>query len=152
MDYRTNLSIGVILLSGAVFIHSLKSASASLPVGMQHGQFPYEHFTECDLPGASAHSTNTYCSFSVPSINTNYTLMTVPSDRIFVVTHAMTYNSDCNFTSGGFPLVSQYLIDNSYSGLGGNGHLVVPAGATLDIYVRNATYCPFYIEGYYAHL
>ena len=151
MNHHTNLSIAAILLSGAVLIHSVQSAVASMPVGMQHGQFPYEHFTECDLPGGTSHATKAYCTFNVPAINTSYTLLTVPSDRIFVVTHALSDNSDCNFTSGGTPLLSQCFIDNSYTGLGGNGHIVIPAGATLDVYLL-IIYCPFYIEGYYAHL
>jgi len=38
MDYRNNLSLGFTLLCGAVLAHSLKSADASMPVGMQHGR------------------------------------------------------------------------------------------------------------------
>ena len=152
MDYRFNISVAAIILSSAFLINSLQTATASMPVGMQHGQFPYEHFTECDLPTAVAHSTNLYCSLNLSSINTGYTLFTVPSDRIFIVTQAKTTNSDCNFTSGGFPLIAQHFIDDDRSGLSGNGHIVLPAGASLEVYMRNASYCPFFLEGYYAHL
>ena len=150
MDYRTPLSLGFMLLCGAVLVHSFQSANASMPVGMQHGQFPYEHFTDCDLPGATVHSSYSYCNFSVQQ-NSFHTLLTVPSDRIFIVTQAQT-DSSCNFTTGGIPLISNYFIGYGDPGFGGNGHVVIPAGATLDVYLRSSNYCPFYIEGYYAHL
>ena len=87
MDHRNILATGFLLLCGAVFAQSLKSANASMPVGMQHGQFPYEHFTECDLPGAVPTSGLNYCT-SYTYSSAPYALLTVPSDRIFVVTGA----------------------------------------------------------------
>ena len=150
MNNRTILSLAALVLSCAVLLHSLGSATASMPVGMQHGQFPFEHFTECDLPGATVHATKSYCTFSV-SQNTAHTLLTVPNDRIFVVTKTVT-DSDCNFISAGTPLVAKHFIEYYNSGLSGSSNIVLPAGSTLEVYLRNSTYCPFYIEGYYAHL
>ena len=152
MDYKVILSVAALIFSGSMLVESLRPANASMPVGMQHGQFPFEHFTNCDLPGATVHSSNNYCLYSFTNAFTQ-TLLTVPIDRIFVVTGASVGRSDCNFLSNGVPLINQELLDDSNASplLHGGGHLVIGAGATLEVHLRSA-YCPYYIEGYYAHL
>ena len=155
MDYRNVLATGFLLLCGAVFLHSLKSADASMPVGMQHGQFPFEHFTNCDLPGATVRSDLLGCNYSQTGLKN---LLTVPSDRIFVVTGASTFRGYCSFVSNGVPLIDYRLIieDPSYGNGGsplssGQGHLVLQPGSTLDVNLSSYGSCPFYVEGYYAH-
>ena len=114
-------------------------ANASMPVGMQHGQFPYERFTECDLPGATAMSDISACQYTFTNA-TSHTLLTVPSDRIFVVTGAVNYRGYCNFHSNGKPLIGKLLIYgyDGYSGQSpignGNGHLVLEPGSSLEVY------------------
>ena len=154
MDHRNILATGFLLLCGAVFAQSLKSANASMPVGMQHGQFPYEHFTECDLPGAVPTSGLNYCT-SYTYSSAPYALLTVPSDRIFVVTGASAINGSCTFTSDGAPIISSQLTRANNQPvqsplLSGNGHLTIASGSTLEVVLDG--YCQFYIEGYYAHL
>ena len=154
MDHRTLFGIATVLLSGAIFLHSLNSATASMPVGMQHGQFPYQHFTECDLSGASPNG-GQGC---VPSTGV-HTLLTVPSDRIFVITGAVSsYSYACFFENDGLPLVSyDFLEGNSNRSkaagplISGNAHYTIDAGSTLDVNI-GTTSCRFYIEGYFAHL
>ena len=160
MDFRNILAAGFLLLCGAVFVQSLSSANASMPVGMQHGQFPYQHFSECDLPNAAIGSSNGNCSYSQTEGSwTAYPLFTVPSDRIFIVTGASTYDESCSFTlaSTGQELVDRYLLKsygNSSSNTpftNGNAHRILSAGETLN-FVSQYSYCQFYLEGYYAHL
>jgi len=152
MDYRNLFGIAAIILSGAVFLHSLKSANASMPVGMQHGQFPYEHFTVCDLPGVNVNSTDD-CYMSTGGI---YTLLTVPTDRIFVVTGGVNrYRTHCWFLNDGDLLYPKALMEEDKIGplTTGNAHIVLPAGSTLQVNIpaNQAGACNFYIEGYYAH-
>jgi hypothetical protein len=152
MDHRTILSTGFLLLCGSIFIHSLKSADASMPVGMQHGQFPYESFTECDISGASVSGSD--CT---PPVGI-HTLLSVPSDRIFVVTGGeASYYSDCWFQKDGTLMYSRELVsrtDSRHSPTGplksGNAHITIAAGTDLQIEV-NSTNCNFYLDGYYAH-
>ena len=152
MDYRNLLGFATVVFSAGYFVRSFQPANASMPVGMQHGQFPYEHFTECDLPGATVSS-----SECTPS-NGTYTLLTVPNDRIFIVTGAATsdYYSRCHFMEDGTILIDRDLISRSSylpvsPMVSGNAHLAMPAGSSLQIQV-NDNGCDFYIEGYYAHL
>ena len=81
MDHRNLFGIGFILLSTGYVLRSLQPANASMPVGMQHGQFPYQHYTECTLPGATPYSNYEACSFTY-SAPATHNLLTVPNDRI----------------------------------------------------------------------
>ena len=152
MDHRTLFGLAAVLLSTSILINSLQSANAVMPVGMQHGQFPYEHFTECDLPGANVSTSD--CS---PATGGIQTLLSVPSDRIFIVTGAVTSDTNhCWFLNDGIPIYSRNFIEKSKNGplLNGNANIVIPAGSELqvNIYQNYASSCDFFIEGYYAHL
>ena len=156
MDYRNTLACGFVILSISVLLHT---ANASLPVGMQHGQFPYETFSECDVAGATVSWSR--CSLPSQLSTSTVSLLTVPSDRIFVVTGAAVhYQGDCSFQVNGTPIVSSraFLNSGGYSNarqspfLSGAAHYVISAGETLDVYFYDAPGCQFYLEGYYAHL
>ena len=114
-----------------------------MPVGMQHGQFPYEHFTECDLSGANVSSNS--CS---PTTGGIQTLLSVPSDRIFIVTGAVvgSYNQ-CWFLNDGTPIYANTLLEQSQNGplVNGTAHIVIPAGTDLqiNIYQNYASSCRF---------
>lgn len=154
MDYRNLLSIGFVILASSLFIDSLQTAKANLPVGMQHGQFPFEHFTECDLPNASGSGGNG-CSMSTGV----HTIFTVPSDRVFIITGAVSTPSyACYFQNNGQALLSYQFLEGSENRskstsplVMGNAHFKIDAGTNLEIYAATSG-CRFYIEGYYAHL
>ena len=80
----------------------------------------------------------------------------IGSKKIFVVTGGAVYNSNCTFLSDGVPLIAADLMRgySNYAGMSpignGNAHRVLAPGSTLDVYV-GSSYCPFYVEGYYAH-
>ena len=152
MDYRNLLGFAAIILSGAVVVHSLNSADASMPVGMQHGQFPYEHFTLCDVPGVTVNSEGD-CYTTTGGV---HTLLTVPNDRVFIVTGGVIrYRTQCWFLNNGDLLYPKELLEEDKTGpiTSGTAHIVLPAASTLEIHIdnNNASSCRFYIEGYYAH-
>ena len=145
MDYRTILATGFLLLCGSVFVHSLKSANASMPVGMQHGQFPYENFSTTDgtlpnLPNGSTHD-----------------ILTVPNDRLFILTNLIT-NQNCDlYVDGNKKLINLiHRIDHSSvyhpsSFHLGNVHLIINSGETLSLVSTNNNCYTYHLEGYYAH-
>ena len=144
MDYQTILAGGFFLLSASVFLHSFKSANASMPVGMQHGQFPYENFSTTDG--------------SLPTIPNQvpYDVLTVPSDRLFILTNLVTSSYCQLYVDGSYKRHNSLyqLGNNSTSFHTGNAHLVINPGETIQIYnYSGSNTCQVYhLEGYYAHL
>ena len=153
MTPQTICSTGFFVLCCAALVHSLHAANASLPVGMQHGQFPYESFTPCSITGATVQ----YGTCQIPNsfTNSSVNLITVPSDRMFVLTAVTTYSSFCYVEVNGIP------IDNALTNFRntwttplkeGTAHFAVAPNASIDLVVSSpASSCTFYVEGYYAH-
>jgi hypothetical protein len=144
MDYRTILACVFFPLCASVFIHTVQSANASMPVGMQHGQFPYENFSTTDG--------------SIPTVPNQVPLdiLTVPSDRLFILTNLLT-SSYCElYVDGSYKRHSSLYQNgnNSSSFLDGNAHLVINPGETIQIYNNSGsnTCRVYHLEGYYAHL
>ena len=139
MVHRNLLGISAVMLSSAVLIHSLKSADASMPVGMQHGQFPYVSFSHHDG--------------TIPYVNNStQNVLTVPSDRIFIVTGMVDSSNSCNlYVDGSIIRGGNSIFYETNMFTTGNAHLVIPAGSTLQIHSNG--YCLVrHLEGYYAHL
>ena len=140
------------------FVRSFDEANASMPVGMQHGQFPYENYTECDLLGATTQTYGTgvtvACRYGVSGQWSNHTLFTVPSDRNFIVTGFSTASSNCFPHSNGEAFIGQVLFATSDSTPfnSGTAHFVLSPNQVVEIAKWSDSDCAFYLEGYYAHL
>jgi hypothetical protein len=153
MDYRNLIGLAAIICACGYFILSLQPAIASMPVGMQHGQFPFEHFTDCDIVGAGA---STYDGCTPPT--GVHSLLTTPSDRVFIITGAVTaYSYACYLEINGQPISTYAFFEGSQNRsnasspfIFGNAHYQVPAGTSLDINISTSS-CRYYVEGYYAH-
>ena len=142
MDYRNLFGIGFILLSVGYVIRSLQPANASMPVGMQHGQFPYESLSTTDG--------------SIPTVPNQVPLdvITVPSDRLFILT-AFKSSSYCRLYVDGTLKRESFFYSGSTSHLVvDNAHVVLQPGEVLQVYNVSSSYsCIIYhLEGYYAHL
>ena len=128
MDHRNILATGFLLLCGAVFVHSLKSANASMPVGMQHGQFPYESLSTTDG--------------SIPTVPNQVPLdvITVPSDRLFILT-AFKSSSYCRLYVDGTLKRESFFYSGSTSHLVvDNAHVVLQPGEVLQVYNVSSSY------------
>ena len=134
MDYRTILATGFLLLCGAVFVHSLKSANA-FPQGpnVSTGTNPIENFYG----------------------NSNSANITVTND--FIITTLMSTSSSCVLlldgnsvyqASGGYNLF-HYRWDQAANSpfTTGNARLKIEAGSTLSF----SSCGQYYLEGYYTH-
>ena len=157
MDYRNILATGFLLLCGGYFYRSLQPAIASMPVGMQHGQYPFEKFTDCDVPGASPYTSSGitfYCEYGQYATWTTIGLFTVPTDRNFIITGFAAYDTDCFITRNGIALVGNHITQDSNSSplTAGNAHFLLAPGDTVEIAKWSNDRCDFYLEGYYAHL
>lgn len=141
IDWKHLMGIAMIITASGFFARSIQPAQANMPVGMQWGEFPYENFSYMDgtLPAISNGST--------------HDLLTIPNDRIFIVT-AMTSSYSCylyvdgNMLRGGNDLF-KYNYPTIFTT--GNAHLVVPAGSTLQVVANGSTCTVTHFEGYYAH-
>ena len=153
MDYRNLLGISAIIASTALLIQVLRPANASLPVGMQHGQFPYENKTNCDIVGAI--QMGGYCQLNSSLSGTVANLISVPTDRMFVITGVTTYSSFCFVEVDGVP-IDKNLTNFRNTWMTpfkqGTVHFAVDPGASVDLNIYStASNCSFYLEGYYAH-
>ena len=145
MLWKNLLSVSVLVLAVGITYRLIVPASASMPVGMQHGQFPYENFSNCDQ---GSFGSSYYCS--VIASGSTETLLTVPSDRAFILTGVQYDN--CRILVDNIPILSGAMGYYYYNSpfVSGNGHRVIPAGSTLQVYASST--CEYYVEGYYAHL
>lgn len=126
MDHRNLYGVAAILLSGAIFVHSLTSANAlpTYPTGTSYNEFPYESI-QCDG-----------CVSSTP-------FLTVPSDKYFILTSASEHpNYVCSIYVDGQDVNYNKLFGGFLSG---DARLVVPSNSTISTASYNC-----YIEGYYA--
>ena len=146
-----------IIFAAGYFVRSFDVANASMPVGMQHGQFPYEQYTECDLTGAvpqvySAGVTEA-CRYGTSGQWTNHTLFTVPSDRNFIITGFSTESGSCFPFSNGEALIGRSIVSTSDSTPfnSGTAHFVLSPNQVVEIAKWSDSDCAFYLEGYYAH-
>jgi hypothetical protein len=134
MDYRNILATGFLLLCGAVFVHSLKSANA-FPQGpnVSMGSNPIENF---------------YGNTTNPNI-------AIQND--FVITTVLSNNDNCrlsidsnivnNGTGDSNPLYYRWTYPSNSPFTTGSASLKVGAGSTLSL-----TNCSsYYISGYYTH-
>lgn len=128
MDYRNILAIGFLLLCGGYFFRSLQPANAVLPpypIGTSYNGYPYESI-QCNG-----------CTQSTP-------FLTVPSDKYFILTAAVSsWSTTCTIYVDGQDTMS----GNVFKGFrNGNARLVIPpnSGITTD-----QSDC--YVEGYYAN-
>ena len=124
---------------------ALRPANASMPVGMQWGDFPIQSFSHHDGTAPT------------PGSSMTADLLTVPSDRIFVVTTVIANNYTCQlYVDGSLKRGSENLFhynnEKTNAFIVGNAHLVVPAGSTLQLYGYYGTCYIEHLEGYYAHV
>ena len=146
MDYRNILATGFLLLCGAVFVQSLKSANA-FPQGpnVSMGSNPIESW-----------------SGQIGSDGW-YTLDTFQDD--FIITDfSISGQSYCNFqlhnsqsSTANSAIASGYFYQSSGQGQSSYSHrfasgMKIPAGTTVYMYVnRHSSYCHYNISGYYTH-
>ena len=157
MDYRNLLGTAAIILSGAVFVHSLSSANA-FPQG----------------PNLSLGS-NPVFSFGGTVSNGTSTLFSAPADQIMVVTDLLlSMNSDhCTSdvtlsTSSGSSLAAIDLYSRVINSSHSNNHraaynpatlishtfasgLPIPTNESLEIAENGACNVAYTVSGYYAH-
>ena len=153
MDYRNILALGFLLLCGGYFFRSLQPANATLPpypVGTSYTSIPYENF------------------FGQLSPNQTTNLLTIPSDKVFIITHFHTdsqnrlqdlniledsaiklYGSTQDILHDSY--YSQWRQDKQSSFINGKAKLIIASNTILKIENTSNVYTkPFYIEGYYA--
>ena len=140
-DWKQLMGLSMVIAASGFFVRSFQTAQANTPVGMQWGDFPYENFS--------------YMDGSLPTISDGNThnLLTIPNDRIFIVT-AMTANYPCYlYVDGAMLRGGNNLFSYNYPTIfsTGNAHLVVPAGSTLQIVATGSNCSVSHFEGYYAH-
>jgi len=146
MDYRNILATGFLLLCGAVFVHSLKSANA-FPQGpnVSMGSNPIESWAGV-TPGSStwitidtmqndfiitdifAHTHASDCNVALATQNTNSTTPLLYSGRV-VINHNWAYQLENSFKSG----------------------IKIEAGETLYLYHSCQGGLRYNISGYYTH-
>jgi len=143
MDYRNILATGFLLLCGAVFVHSLKSANA-FPQGpnVSMGSNPYTSFTGSIGGGGTAGGYSTR------------TLLTLSSDEAFIVTRFVANDNkvslqDSNGTiiNGNINRVGGYTI-----AVNTEFHTFISPGNDLKVRAApNGNAMTYYVEGYYTH-
>ena len=108
--------------------------------------FPYEIFSTIDgtIPYLSNGST--------------HQVLTVPSDRIFVLTTLISSGTYCTLQVDGVDKRNKNLFyPGNYNGgranafLNGNAHLVIQAGEVLELKATGSDCDVYHLEGYYAH-
>ena len=134
MKFDKLFGIAAIIFAMGYFMQSLPFAQA-FPQGpnVGLGSNPYESFTG-----------------SIHDSNGNRTLLTVPSDQIFIVTTCVTNTNYINLNENSNTMIDGHSGACSGGALkDGNGHLVISSGSTLDVISTYGTRY-YYIEGYYA--
>ena len=147
MDHRQLFGFAAIILSSAVFIHTLKSANA-LPQGPNvslgsnpiqswagsinnNGWHTIDSFQNDFVITDLSISGNNYCTFILYSSQNNY----YTTSGAIATAHFYQYNG-----SG----------DSFYSEKFVSG-MKIPAGTTLSAYVNRNGYCHYNLSGYHTH-
>jgi len=117
MDYRNLFGIAAIILSGAVFVHSLKSANA-FPQGpnVSMGSNPIESFYGCTISGATIFTNTSNYNFIITDVTTqeplqsNISTLRINGQNVFSSTHSTHFfsgikvlPSDVVTCYGGYP-------------------------------------------------
>ena len=138
MKCRNILVLGCTFLSSQIVLCSPQAdAFPDFPLGVSSTSFPYENFMGTITGGQTV------------------SILTVPSDKIFVFTGgrltnqhidvledgAVVLNGETNLGEPGFTILTT-----------GNLHLSIAQGRTLQLHLDSTTTAnyPYYIEGYYA--
>ena len=146
VDHKKLFGYASVLFGMGFLLRSILTANAYVPVGMQWGDFPYESFSYMDgsLPNG------------IPA-GTLHDLITVPADRIFIVTGMIEESSSsrCHiYVDGsrirGGPNLFRAGYPNMFTN--GNAHLVIPSSSILQIYATSGSCRVQHLEGYYAHI
>ena len=95
MDYRNILATGFLLLCGAVFVQSLKSANA-FPQGpnVSMGSNPIESFFGCTISGATIFTNTSNYNFIITDVTTqkpldsNLSTLRINGQNVFSSTHS----------------------------------------------------------------
>lgn len=138
---KNYFGIAAILFGAGYFVQSLPFAQAypqGPSVGM--GAVPYKSFSG-DIQNA-----------------TTITLLTVPSDQVFIVTTCIATSNYINLKEdstvvleGGSGACSGDVNGNTTSYREGLGHLTIPSGTTLTVTNSHGSYSyAYHVEGYYA--
>ena len=130
--------IASIIFASACLIWSIGQATA-FPQGpnVGVGTVPYESFTG-----------------TIHYNDGNVVLLTVPSDRVFIVTTCMSNNGYFDIKENGTTRVYKdtSFCSSSYatSFTTGNASLVISSNSTLEVGTDSSSTIYYYIEGYYA--
>ena len=141
--WKNLFGLSAVIASVAFFMQSIPAVEAhSGPVGISYGAYPYETFT--GVVDASSD-----------------TLLTVPGDKVFIVTSAITGYSGSSSYAYYVDLLQDgtTVVDGASGAMAattggvlsqGQGHLRFESGS--DVIVSNTTgySIAYYIEGYYA--
>ena len=132
MDHRTILATGFLLLCGAVFVQSLKSANA-FPQGpnVSTGSNPIESFY------GQGRSLTFQQNFIVTTLLSSSTSCSPTIDGTYLFPSGSTHN----------PFYYQWNASGGSSFLSGNAHLKITGGSILDLTSCN----DIYVDGYYTH-
>ena len=148
MDYRNILATGFLLLCGAVFVQSLKSANA-FPQGpnVSMGSNPIESWA-----GEWSSGYHTVGTVSQDFIITDFILSGHSDSCIAILTtNQNSYSSPHSIAAGGYRN-DYYRNGNSYFNGNFKSGIKVPAGTTIYVYVNNSgADCLYNISGYYTH-
>lgn len=147
MDYRSLFGIAAIILSGAVFMHSLNSANA-FPQGpnVSTGSNPIESWA-----GSWDSGYQTVGTVSQDFIITDFILSGTATNCIVTLTsNPSDHSSQYVIATGAF---YNYTYNNGNSQFNGNFNsgIRVPAGTTIHAYANKSGNCLFNITGYYTH-
>ena len=148
MDYRNILATGFLILCGAVFIHSLKSANA-FPQGpnVSMGSNPIESWS-----GEWGNGYHTVDTVSGDFIITDFILSGHgDSCMAILTTNQNSYSSPYSIATGAWKNSSYRTANSQFNGNFKSG-IKVPAGTTLYVYVSiSGADCLYNISGYYTH-
>ena len=138
--HKNLFGIAAIITACGFLLQSINPAHAILPVGMSHGDFPYQVFTS----GPDGYVLN----------GSEVTVLTVPADKNFVITGlGFNGNGGCRVFFGATEVIGNRLESFFSAGdglpLSGNLRWPVPAGESLK--VKSTNECVYVIHGYYAH-
>ena len=134
--HRNLLGLAAVILSVAVLVHAMSNASA-YPAGMEvtGGESPYVSFSGRIDP------------------STTSTLYTVPSDRVLIVTGAVTNSNDVHMYESDTLKVNGYsnvMNDDAFL-MQGSGTVLFASGSSVRLSNDSGSYRYYAIQGYLAH-
>ena len=136
--HKNLFGIAAIIAACGFLLQSINPAHAILPVGMSHGDFPYQVFTTPDI-----------------GTDVSVTLLTVPADKNFIIT-TISASGECDIYIGANKIVGDRNRDfftSETTGMSGNLRWLVPSNEALIIgpEIPEDDVCYYFIQGYYAH-